>query len=72
MGVYQSKTEPRVRRRHYEYMVAGGHLEKIGKKLMIKVIQQRANIPRRVMPTTVPSGLGGYTFKFDWYEVETD
>ena len=71
MGVYQSKTEPRVAKRAYQEAVTANLIDSIGKRKIVNQIRKSRGIPVRVKPKQVPTE-GGWIFRFDWFEVHTD
>lgn len=70
MGVYQSATEPEVRRKTYQEIVSGRIIDSVGKRKIIKWMREGRKIPSKVEPSE-RLVLGGWEFRFDWFEVET-
>lgn len=70
MGVYQSATEPEVRRKTYREVVSGEAVWSVGKRKLIKWMRKRVGIPVKVKPEERLTSMG-WEFRFDWFEVET-
>lgn len=70
MGVYQSATEPEVRRKTYREVVPGNVIDSVGKRKLIKWMREHAKIPTKVQPEE-SLVYGGWEFHFQWFEVET-
>lgn len=70
MGVYQSATEPEVRRKSYVEIVPGNVIDSVGKRKIVKWMRKRVGIPAKVKPEERLTSMG-WEFRFDWFEVET-
>lgn len=70
MGVYQSATEPNVRRKSLTYMVLPYELEVFGASDVFARLRRAHKIPLKVTPTVEVSDLGT-KLVFSWFEVET-
>ncbi len=74
MGVYQSRTQPEVRQKAYNYLVFPYELAPFSnftEKALQKMIKRRYGIPMRVVPDKVPIG-DSFEWQFRWFEVVTD
>ncbi len=70
MGVYQSATEPRVRRRAWTQKISRAYYNAFNERKLADQIRDRKHIPRSVVPVMVYSDPDHVLFTFTWYEVE--
>jgi len=70
MAVYQSVTEPEVRRKTYQEVVSGHIIDSVGKRKVIKWMRGSGKVPAKVEPSE-RLVYGGWEFRFEWFEVET-
>lgn len=71
MGVYQSATEPDVRAKTVKHYTTNADVENFGKDYFTRWLRKKYGIPRKTRPIIIDRGADGWTWKFEWYEVET-
>ncbi|UDL16485.1 hypothetical protein SEA_ZOOMAN_244 [Microbacterium phage Zooman] len=74
MGVYQSKTEPKVRVKTVKHVASLDLFKWVKKADIVRELQREYNIPTRVKPTIHHHYPLPYQMelRFEWFEVETD
>ncbi|URP22292.1 hypothetical protein SEA_BIG4_259 [Microbacterium phage Big4] len=74
MGVYQSKTEPKIRVKTAKHIASIDLFKFVKKSEIIRELQRQYNIPVRVKPVIHRHYPTGYQMelRFEWFEVETD
>lgn len=74
MGVYQSKTEPKVRVKTAKHVASSDMFRYVRKAELIREVQRQYNIPTRVQPVVHMNYPAPYLLelRFEWFEVITD
>lgn len=71
MGVYQSATEPEVRAKSYQHLFYQDELDRFGEAQLLGYFRKKHKIPAKVKPLITAHDHGTYTYRFEWFEVET-
>ena len=71
MGVYRSVTQPEIREKRVRYGLTDSDIEALGEKYITEWLRKKFDVPRKVKPEILRNSAGFWSWRFDWYEVET-